>query len=216
MFTSRVLSALGIPCSHEKVFGGRPFAYADASTGIHESSWLAVPHLDMLPTRTLVVHQVRYPLDTIRSYIDSGWFSDDDRTRPLWKHYTKRALRLPASGRQRLTEVVRTTAPAVFEESSPIERAARFWVLWNELVQVSSLRCGHRYIRYRLEDMDADRFEDLVGRIGVAPGRPVQAVLNELGGGVNGRPRRSDLTLDQLGRAASDVQRLARSYEYEL
>ena len=215
MFSSRVLTSLRVPCSHEKVFTGGVLESIELQPGTGESSWLAAPHLDLLPSGTLVVHQIRHPLETIGSYLDSGWFRYRRRFQPLWKHCARHLIRRPPSGRLRLLATVRTAVPEIFDDASPVVRAACFWVRWNELVETEARRHAHDYVRYRLEDLNVDGFDHLLGCIGVEPRKSVSSVLAEVGADVNARPRRTRLTLDDLGPAADAVERLARSYGYE-
>lgn len=88
---SDFLNKNGIKCGHESIFN--PFELDDfvmdqatfksrlKSTGVRaESSWLAVPYLStpLIPSKTKIVHLLRNPVHTIKSFMDIGLFKPEN------------------------------------------------------------------------------------------------------------------------------------------
>src|SRR5262245_57962235 len=93
-YMAKLMTALGYPCGHERIFniwrilgldvrpeiGGdfrdpmTAFFQLDAKKG--DASFLAIPYMDQLPEGTVVFHQVRNPLEVIRSLMGMRFFSD--------------------------------------------------------------------------------------------------------------------------------------------
>ena len=79
-FTSRVLSMLGFPCEHEKVFSLKAITGDSIELSLPEqgawgdSSCMAAPMLDRLPPNTVVFHQVRNPIKVVRSAMGCDFF----------------------------------------------------------------------------------------------------------------------------------------------
>src|SRR6266536_2441135 len=74
-YIARILSYLGIECGHELVFNPWNFRYQEMRSNGKlwgESSWMAVPFLENIPSTTKVFHIVRNPIKTINSIIGTG------------------------------------------------------------------------------------------------------------------------------------------------
>ena len=77
-YIATLLTALGVPCGHERVFNpltlgkGDELLWPDASPG--ESSWLAAPFIPNLPEEVLILHQVRETVAMIRSKVRTRFF----------------------------------------------------------------------------------------------------------------------------------------------
>ena len=77
-YVARVLRSLGLDCWHERSFnpwGIVVDAYRLNDRPWGDSSWLAVPFLDLIPASTKVLHVVREPLSTINSMIGTRHFN---------------------------------------------------------------------------------------------------------------------------------------------
>lgn len=68
-FLSKVLTEAGLPCSHEGRFGPRGLIESDDPA---ESSWLAVPYLEVLSVPTVLVW--RDPIAVVRSLLGIRFF----------------------------------------------------------------------------------------------------------------------------------------------
>lgn len=73
-WAARALSQLGLPCLHEFQFS--PVQHGPLARS--ESSWLAVPYLDELPTGTPVVRIMRDPYAVVRSAYARAFLSQPD------------------------------------------------------------------------------------------------------------------------------------------
>jgi hypothetical protein len=133
-YCAALLSRVGIACGHEALFTpvAQPAEQDGWPSGVEaESSWLAAPFLAQLPRGTLVVHVVRDPAATLRSLWRIGLF----RTRSIYRAFAERHC-------------------APLNHGEPIERTAKYWLRWNELVESAQLERGLRYVRVRLEELD--------------------------------------------------------------
>lgn len=212
-YIAELLSRLGCTCTHEKFFTGkRPSRLAEylARVGWQplrwpappygEAAWEAAPLLPLLPDDTLVFHQLRHPLEFIRSRQKKGWV-----------HGRLRHRHLPQLPRYRRESFARL----------PLERQvdllARFWIDWNRLVE--SRVGGKPYMRYRVEDFDLELLLEMLARIEF-PSDPdaVGKVFGELPRNVNTRGRkRDDITLDLLPDATRrELEVAAAGYGYAL
>jgi hypothetical protein len=129
-YMATLLEALGPRVGHEKVFGIREgLGTRDPRWKKWEGdvSWLAVPFLPV--EDTVVLHQVRHPLEFVRSVLGFGFLSDERAELPF-------------------PQVVRRHAPEVYEPGAEAERGATMWKVWNERV------VPHADFTYRLEDFD--------------------------------------------------------------
>lgn len=215
-YTATLLSRMGVRCAHEKVFSGRPTDTGIIPPGEGESSWWAVPYMDKVQKNAVVVHQVRHPMGTIRSYVNRGFFRLNAREEEsLLKHYAKRLLGRPPSGQYRLIEMVRSTFPEIFESDVPAVRGARFWVLWNQMVETECERLKLDYRRVRLEDIDEALVRTLLDQMHVEPGQPIEEALEAVPKDVNARKREVVITWAEMGDAAAAVRALATRYGYD-
>lgn len=69
-YMANLLTEIGVPCVHEQYFDvDRQLYFPADNRGC--VSWLSVPFLDRLPESTVLLHQVKNPVDTINSLIDT-------------------------------------------------------------------------------------------------------------------------------------------------
>jgi hypothetical protein len=189
-YTAKLFRTLGVSCGHESVFGRRQGLGRepiDWSGFVGDSSWLAVPCLPV--DGVVVLHQVRDPLEFVRSITGIGFLGDEPR--PM---------------RKRFVQVVRRHAPEVFKPETEVERAALLWRIWNERAE------AHATITYRLEDMD----EQLLVRLGRLIELPIREdaarrALAALSKRVNTRRRDETVSYATI---APTVAELATRYGY--
>ena len=131
-YASRLLTAAGLECGHEAVF--RPAATAvDFGDLAGDSSWLAVPWLRAIRMNAVpVFHQVRHPIEVLRSAIGIGFFghprkfcAEETYLRTIW-YYDK----------------------FVFSFDDAMRRAMAYWIRWNTAIEPHALR------RHRLDQFD--------------------------------------------------------------
>jgi hypothetical protein len=132
-YIAQLLSYLGIDCGHEVMFNPWEVRYQTRRSDTRrwgDSSWLAVPFLEMLPPLTKVFHIVRDPVRTINSIIGTGqidWPTD---------YRTFLALHCWGDGNHWPTDIA--TA------------AEDFWVTWNSRIE----RSGRVTRRFQVEKID--------------------------------------------------------------
>jgi hypothetical protein len=151
---ARLLTSVGVPCSHERVFNGNDIDGAvrvlngdgkssacsshcgldDQMQPVAESSYMAVPFLDHpLLKDCAIVHVVRDPLAVIRSFLNHIRFFRDDcseRARPA-------------------EQFIRRHLPHLNLLPDAISRACYFYLRWNQMIEESI--AGRRYILHPIE-----------------------------------------------------------------
>jgi hypothetical protein len=233
---SVVLSRLGLRCGHEVVFGPATRSFPGFGTQHGDSSWLAVPFLDQLPTGedgAVVLHRVRHPLKVVRSLLGVRFF--DDRSSAFLSAdvaYTTVKWRVRevlmalgevepsdkgARPHARYRAYVRTFAPEVWPEPTPAERALRYWVGWNRRVEAVAAAGRLPVRRHFVETVtDADLADDL-GVVGLPVSAEHVALVTEgVPKDVNSR-RVSQVGWDDLpaGPARDAAEELALAYGYD-
>lgn len=185
-FISAALQAAGIDCGHESWWGPTANRRVPGLDG--DSSWLAVPHLDEFDGP--VLHQVRHPLDVIRSLVGITMFSNPEHREFRWFMYAHQ--------------------PGLTGDD--VHDAMLWWTEWNR-------RCErHAVLRYRVEDVDADLLAHIAAVAGHPIGVGDAAVaLEQVPNNVNSRPR-AQLTFDDLpaGPLRDQVAEQADEYGYTL
>lgn len=107
-YMAAFLSAIGIRCGHEAVYGPHGIHYREGL--VADSSYMSVPFLNEFSGK--VIHIVRRPLDVVKSFVGIGFFSRD--------------LDMP----------FRKWAWEYFERSGdPVIDAMRWWVDWNKRIE---------------------------------------------------------------------------------
>lgn len=137
-YVSQLLTAGGIPCSHEGLYNvGGEIADWWQGEWQAESSWLAVPHLAKIPSATTIVRVMRDPVASIRSMVRIGLFSEpDNKARAfIYQH-----------------------CPGLRAIANPFEAAVLFWADWDERIKRAMVRHGGRCETFAV---DADQPEKL-------------------------------------------------------
>lgn len=170
VFYARLLTSIGIPCGHEVFFDHRgveeaierlsgnrllelsltsrmvvendisaliPSYLEDLNNLKADSSYMAAPFLDhpcLEPTT--VIHVVRNPVSVINSFINSlDYFQSF----------------VPASKTGRKYELfIWRHVPEMTQHVSPCERAALYWMYWNNMIETKSK--NKKYILVRAEE----------------------------------------------------------------
>lgn len=141
-YMSRLLTAIGVPCGHEQVFGPaqatrvKPVVWGKWEA---DASWLAVPRLPMLGVPVVLV--TRHPLPTVRSMVQLGQFTDDG-----------------ADGLY--GSVIREFRPEVYAERTEPDRALAMWVHWTVAA------AAHADHILALEHLTADRLTGVLHDLG--------------------------------------------------
>ena len=194
-YMSKALSALGHPCGHEAVFGPlMRTAQFGALQG--DSSWLALPYLDDLPSNAVIFHQVRNPLQVVRSLV---------------------GIRMLSSPSPYL-DFIAEHAPEVIDQPDEIARCMAYWVVWNR--RIARHADGTRpYVRYRVEDLEPAVFSQFAGLLGSA--QPVETVahrLQAIPNNYNARRRDESVTMATLpdGTLKDEMLEVAAALGYQL
>jgi len=206
-YAARLLTALGVPCTHEQVYRHdldpcRPWSAAaelsDRWRGKPAcASWLAVPFLSQLPADVVVWHQRRDPLKVVRCWRDNGLLSNDD-----------------ASAR-----FVRALLPEC-REGTDLERAVWYCLRWGQMVRAAHWAGDFTLYGYNVEDLNAGRLRGWLAACGHEVS--AEAVAGAMaavppGIGACGRPH-GPLTWDEIRavRGGQELASLARGYGYEV
>lgn len=134
-FTAEALQGRGVDAGHEERFTVDPSRRRDDLDG--DVSWLAVPYLDRLDVP--VVHQVRHPVDTVRSLVGIEMFSS------------------PVHGAYRWFMHAHLDGLSTLDVAS----AVRWYVRWNARIEERTDR------RHRAEDLRGPGFGALVDDLAV-------------------------------------------------
>jgi hypothetical protein len=217
LFMARALSRLGHPCGHEVLFTPGTTAVPDFGSADGDVSWLAAPFVTQLPAGTVVLHQVREPLATVRSLVGMRVFQT--RPHPLMElryrlqHYHVRFARPIANAR--FVRFAADHCDGVFDPPDEPSRAATYWIRWNRLIAEAADRDDLTYRRYRVEDLDDElltEFDHLLG--GSAAPSAVAALRAELGTETHRARRIDELGLDDIGDPATRRELTALAAEY--
>lgn len=213
-YAARLWSALGVPCGHESLFNifslrpGDPAPRLGDPSWVGDSSFLAVPFLETLPPGTVVLHQLRQPLDVIRSHVGIHFFSALGEGSPYL-----------AENHRDFLGVIERCCPEIFLERDECARCARYWVRWNQLAERAGKIPGLDYLRYRVEDLDRRFLERVLARIGIAvPRERIEAALRAVPHDENHRPRDESIALAQIrpGALRDAFCELSRRYGYRV
>jgi len=214
-YASELFTAAGFSCGHERVFNilrvvdgsvlPAPFRGHEDRDG--DSSWLAAPYLGSLPPGSVVLHQVRHPLEVTRSHLGIRYFADP----MVLSMYL-------ADNHHDFLDVVRRFTPAALSSPDELDRCIAYWVEWNRLAERAATMNDIVYVRYRVEEMTPGLFRRLVrlvdsGRDDHLLDRVVESVPRT----VNTRPRAPALDWAALPDTPlkREAARMARSYGYD-
>src|SRR5688572_3312018 len=154
-YMAKLMSALGFPCGHERIFNiwricrigdfSEPMvAFFEPDSKQGDASFLSIPYLGELPDKTVVLHQIRNPLEVIRSHMGIRFFADPYQPS---MYLAKEHLQI--------LNFLRTHRPEILEAETEVGRCMRYWYHWNKMAELAEHFPSLRYIRYRVEDVDA-------------------------------------------------------------
>jgi len=196
-YLSTLLTRIGIPCGHEHLFrpsnllGKAQLDWPPTIPG--DASWLAAPFVEALPEGTVVLHQVREPVQVVRSFLRIRFFEEPSPYR----------------------EFVETVCPDL-SSGTPFERACTYWVQWNQLAERAATIPGLAYRRFRLEDVDEDLLFEIVQLIGRGVERAALAeALREHPRDVNTRGSKERDGEVSAASMPVEVRKLAAEYGYD-
>lgn len=157
-YASLLFRELAIPCTHERIFKPRGamadvldwYEHADAG----ESSWLAWAFLGLLPGKVPVLHTMRNPW----AVVDSLAHRNNLLPREAQANRDR--------GTRKLVDAMKAYCPEAFAYDGDIDRAAAFVVGWNRRIANAIELYQFPYRRYRVEELDAERIDELLTFIG--------------------------------------------------
>ncbi len=229
-FAARLLRDLGLRVGHEAVFGPHLQAFDGFGERDGDVSWLAAPFLRDLPPDVVIVHQVRDPLAVVRSFSGIRFFVDPGHPRlhadQAWAEAkwlarrAARALRLrsdtgptarPFAAYRRFLD---RWAPEVLAEPTPLDRALRYWLSWNDMIEAADRAPA----AVRIEAAGPAHWSAVLDAAG-RPASPatIEAALASTGTATNTRRRDEGVTWEAiLARPlGSRVRERAAGYGYE-
>lgn len=218
---AEALAKLGHACGHEQLFTPETTSLPSFGDEQGDVSWLAAPFLAELPAGTVVLHQVRDPLATVRSMVGVRMFQTKPhplmQARYRLQYYRIRFARPITNAR--FVRFADEHCPGVFDLPDETSRAASYWVRWNRMIAEAHGRDDLTYRRYRVEDLDDDLLGQLDRLLGGST-TPAEAgrVRADLGTNTH-RARQVDaLALDAIADRATrqTLAALGREYGYDL
>jgi hypothetical protein len=116
-FVSRSLRKAGVKVGWENCY--RMEGFVGWKKYVGDVSCMAVPWLhEIRPDEVQVIHLVRSPIDVMNSMVGKKWFGPQLGGHPgVWQAWLSRHC------------------PEAFEPEDPLERAATWWLRWNERVE---------------------------------------------------------------------------------
>jgi hypothetical protein len=221
LFMAQCLSRLGHACGHEALFTPNTTAVPDFGDAQGDVSWLAAPFLADLPAGTVVVHQVREPLATIRSIVGVRVFQTAPHPlmdlRYRLQSYRVRLAR-PITN-PRFVRFADRHCPGLFDIPDEPSRAAAYWVRWHRMIAAAQDRDHLTYERVRVEELDDDRVAQLDRLLGGdATGGEVAKVRAELGSSTHRARQVDTLTMADIRHEPTRraLAELAHDFGYEL
>lgn len=213
VYWAKTLSAVGIPCSHERIFG--PYGLINAFSSklrrdsgvarmsglevndfiLAESSYMAVPYLSYgILSEATIIHAVRNPIDVILSFNNKLQY---------WHHSPERYERFIASHLNELKQY-----------DSPLMKNCCYVVRWNQWIESQAV--NRNYIRVRLEH-DTDKLLDYLNiPLGL---RPNFGRTNAFEEWRKKRPPLEEPATKEIilkSGFGSQIKRLANNYGYEI
>lgn len=171
-YTSRLMTAMGIPCHHEKTL--RPLETALNVTrwptlGIGESSWMGWSLIPlMIGHRVPVLHSIRNPWDVIDSLTN--------------RNHILNPLVVNESALQSVRETINVLLPDVFKCEQRVDRAATLVIEWNCLIVRHVPR---RYVFY-VDRLDVPIVREMLTYVGEsADDAKIESALDEVSTSTN-------------------------------
>jgi hypothetical protein len=169
LYISKVLSELGVPCTHEKHFQPSTRQWPEDFSG-GEASWHAVPFLEHRPRDVAVVHQVRHPVDVVGSLYGREFFRHSASTLQWLATWRKlvRGSKI-AAGRRDCIRFIDRTIPWILEPGDEITRCIRYWIAMNEISEHAGESPDASYLRVRIEDLGPESIGQILSAANAEP-----------------------------------------------
>jgi len=202
-YAAALLSKSGLCCGHEQYFCVDKIILQSCLPYFGDSSWLSVPFLHLLPDDAILFHQVRNPIKTIQSCVgpnNKGRFYDyskDRRPESPWFAFHH-------------DHTIDWEWP---DTSDPIAMENHFWCEWHERIEEEGRK--HRYIRYRVEDMDENVVRVMFSILGQRSSYDRQKVRDALGMVSKKTNHRGDRGKADASIITPRTRKLAEKYGYE-
>ena len=214
-YTATLLSRLGISVGHEGIFGPPDgLTPGPERKSGHDVSWLAAPHLAGLTSEWLALHQVRHPVLVARSVMGMNMFE----SRTWWQHHlrfwiaTKRSSPTNRAGPSYVA-FAHKHAELIKSERTPVDRAFRYWVEWNRLIE------QHPTIRHRVEDIDRSWIEEIFQelKLPIPKGADIDDALEQNSKTANHRGLGPGIQFGDISnrKLVREVTKMAEEYGYE-
>lgn len=147
---------LGLKTKHYNAFDSWPAKTEYLNQFDVVSTWTALPHLQELAENIPVIHLIRQPYKTIRSISKLGLLRNDSNQE------------MPAE-----IEEVRRLIPN-YTKLSPHERAATYWTVWNERIELELNRLQINIsIRTNVEEINPQYLKFLLCLLNLKPLQPM-------------------------------------------
>ncbi len=139
----KLLRLCGFSCGHEQIFtrewtlqyvrGETPFQLPEWPNNLSgDASRYSPPAVKDLPEDVLVLHQVRHPVDTIKSFLALRWLDKYVESEQGYMLYHK----------------------YIEPEKTTFQKLCQLWVNCNKAIEAVALLRPSMYFRYRLEDLE--------------------------------------------------------------
>ena len=203
-WAARAFTLLGLHCGHEKAYNYHTQAWSSAEEGIWgDSSWMAAPFIHSLPAGTLVLHQVRDPLETISSMVGLHYFDRWGGSTPMNEYHAFVQKHMP--GRM---------PAAALSDNILVARAAHFWAAWHRMIETNTLnRADLIYVRYRVETA-RETLPMLYSKITRCCDSNVSEMAAALGEPTNVNASEKEKLVVTMNMLPAHVQELAGRYGY--
>ncbi len=164
VYMAKLLSSIGIPCTHEGIFQQDGLVAAQKRMQeplevskiakmtrewltdeevVAESSYMAAPFLDQLDAT--IIHVVRHPMKVINSFVAGlEYFNDWCLEKPDFAEYHR---------------FIYNEIHELYQDMSSLERCIIYWTKWNQLITQKSK--NKRYFLYRIEQSPIKLFDFL-------------------------------------------------------
>lgn len=194
-YMAKLLTDVGLPCGHEKVYDSATKHNPDWGDARAESSWFSAPWVDRVPDRTFVLHVVRHPMNWLSSWVHTVWTPDRLMAPPI--NYITRH-----TGIDWAREV----------KEDVISASMRLWVSWNAMIEASPTPT----LRHRVE-FDKEPLIAALSHAGAHCGPELPAAALMVSKKTNGREHPS-LSWDDCKdrRGAARFREKAKRYGYDV
>ncbi len=221
-YISKLLSEIGYKCGHESIFNYYYLRNLERPTNFFEdfpdfdgdSSSGAAPFLHELPFGTVVLHQVRHPVNCIRSHMGIHSFTEHNSVSTS-----------PYLADDHVAQVEffdKRYCPEIFLRTDESTRCMVYWLMWNRLTQKGEKIEGLHYFRYRVESLDLCMLRQIVNMLGGSAqnlsDEELKNALSSVSRSVNSRLRDDSISWETLpeGPEKRALEQCAIEYGYTL